>query len=162
MVLSSRNSSKRWKENYESVNSDYFFLSQGKSDEIPELIYLWPFPYSKRFSPIYSSYILAGIFSAIFCRLTHALYVWLRCSGTFPELIAAALKRVNMVYFNSKYNNVSNLTASRAITDYAITETTIFCNSKYNNVSKVTASRAISDYAITETTATLNTTMSRR
>jgi hypothetical protein len=86
-----------------------------------------------------------------------------------------------MVYFNSKYNNVSKVTASRAITDDAITETTIFCNSKYNNVSnltasraiklvmqllkllyfatllynnvsKVTASRTITDYAITETT----------
>ena len=40
IVLSSRNSSKRCKENYESANSDYFFLSQGKSDEIPELIYI--------------------------------------------------------------------------------------------------------------------------
>jgi hypothetical protein len=63
---------------------------------------------------------------------------------------------VNVVYFNSKYNNVSNLTASRAITDYAITATTIFCNSKYNNVSKVTASRAITDYAITEITIFCN------
>ena len=60
------------------------------------------------------------------------------------------------IFCNSKYNNVSNLTASRAITDYAITETTIFCNSKYNNVSKVTASRAITDYAITETTIFCN------
>jgi uncharacterized CHY-type Zn-finger protein len=61
-----------------------------------------------------------------------------------------------MVYFNSKYNNVWKVTASRAITDYAITETTIFCNSKYNNVSKVTASRDITDDAITEITIYCN------